>query len=115
MRRFIVFLQPEHAPKYDFFSLHEAGYVAKWCTDLSGFDEVYCDLLICDYDNAPDASRQACRKVRTSGQGVAIYVSSNGLEGEEVQPDVVLQPGLSESDFIVKLDQLWAGGTSLMP
>jgi hypothetical protein len=110
MRKFLVFLQSESIPKYDFFVLYEAGYVPRWCSEPTGFDEAYCDVLVCDYDNAPDASRQACRRMKTGDHDAAvIYFSAGSLNTEEPEPDLVLQSGLNESDFIAKLDQLRAG------
>jgi hypothetical protein len=105
MNKFIVFVQSADAPKYDFMSFYQAGYVMEWCSDWRLFDPEKFDLVVCDYDDDPAAALEVSAQARGHACPVVFVSSQDFSANEPVRPDAVFPPGMSESDFIASLDR----------
>ncbi len=104
MTKFIAFVQPGEAPKYDFMVLYQAGYVAQWCEDSQAFEPQECDIVVCDYDRDPVSAQEVLAKA-TGHPCSVIFISSRTSCDAGPQPHAFLPPGLSDCDFVAMLER----------
>ncbi len=111
VKKFVTFLQPGIVPKYPFFSLYEAGYVAEWFSNYEAFDpeRSRCDILVCDHDHDPDRATDICRSMKAGRKRSKVVFTSTGRFAipSDAVPDAVLPLGLTVSEFVQHLKALF--------